>query len=126
MVLTKKQITSDFAEICLLIPKEKITSVKKVIENMLLLANIRYSLQQTEFENEDGTIDLNELFPDLHSGSAIKGLRYREGLTQDQLAKKINVKRHHISEMENGKRPIGKEMAKRLSNALHTDYKVFL
>lgn len=121
----KKQITSDYAEIYLRIPKEKITGVSKAIENMLLLANIHYSLK-TEFEDLDRTIDLNELFPELHSGSAIKGLRYREGLTQEQLARKINVKRHHISEMENGKRPVGKEMAKRLSAALGTDYKVFL
>ena len=27
---------------------------------------------------------------------------------------------------ENGKRPIGKENAKRLAAALHTDYRVFL
>ncbi len=71
-------------------------------------------------------MSLEELFPDLHPGSAIRGLRYRDELTQAQLAKKIGVKRHHISEMENGKRPIGKEMAKRLAKALNTDYKVFL
>ncbi|MDM8536062.1 helix-turn-helix transcriptional regulator [Desulfobacterales bacterium HSG17] len=125
MALTKKQSISDYADIYLRIPKEKITGVKNAIENMLTLANIRFSMQ-TEFEEQRDSIDLNELFPDLHSGSAIKGLRYREGLTQEQLARKINVKRHHISEMENGKRAIGKEMAKRLSNALETDYKVFL
>jgi transcriptional regulator with XRE-family HTH domain len=69
---------------------------------------------------------LEEAFPDLHPGSAIRGLRYRENLTQTQLAEKIGVKRHHISEMEHGKRPIGKDMARRLADALHTDYKVFL
>ena len=31
-----------------------------------------------------------------------------------------------ISEMENGKRPIGKETAKRLASALNMDYRVFL
>ena len=36
------------------------------------------------------------------------------------------VTQRHISEMENGKRPIGKENAKRLAAALHTDYRVFL
>ncbi len=49
-----------------------------------------------------------------------------EGLTQARLAEKINIKPHHVSEMENGKRPIGKEMAKRLAGALNTEYKVFL
>ena len=71
-------------------------------------------------------LPLDAVFPDLHTGSAIKGLRYRENLTQDQLSRKLGIKRHHISEMENGKRPIGKEMARRLADALNADYKVFL
>ncbi len=72
------------------------------------------------------TLPLDAVFPDLHPGSAIKGLRYRENLTQAQLSRKLGVKRNHISEMENGKRPIGKEMARRLADALNTGYKVFL
>ena len=71
-------------------------------------------------------LPLDAVFPDLHTGIAIKGLRYRENLTQDQLSRKLGIKRHHISEMENGKRPIGKEMARRLADALNADYKVFL
>ncbi len=76
--------------------------------------------------DKSGSFSIEKVFPDLHPGSAIKGLRYRENLTQDQLAQKMGIKRHHISEMENGKRPIGKEMARRLAEALNTDYKVFL
>jgi plasmid maintenance system antidote protein VapI len=40
--------------------------------------------------------------------------------------KQIGIPQRHLSEMEKGKRPIGKEMAKRLANALKTHYKVFL
>ncbi len=69
---------------------------------------------------------IEEVFPGLHPGSAIRGLRLREGLTQEQLAGLLGVKRTNLSEMENGKRPIGKIMAKRLAQALKTDYKVFL
>jgi plasmid maintenance system antidote protein VapI len=36
------------------------------------------------------------------------------------------IPQRHISEMENGKRPIGKEMAKKLGKALNISYKVFL
>lgn len=60
------------------------------------------------------------------AGLALRGLRARENLTQKQLAELINVSPHHISEMENNKRPIGKEIAKRLSKALSVDYRVFL
>ena len=127
MALTKKQITSDYAKIYLRVPKKKISKVKNAIEKILLLANIQFSLQtEAEYEGKESTIALEELYPDLHSGSAIKGLRYREGLSQEQLAKKINVTRKHISEIENGKRTIEKDLAKRLSIALNSDYKVFM
>lgn len=59
-------------------------------------------------------------------GVCLRGSRYREGLTQKQLAERIGIPQRHISMMENGKRPIGKEMAKRLGKALNISYKVFL
>ena len=59
-------------------------------------------------------------------GVCLRGGRYREGITQKQLADMIGLPQRHISEMENGKRPIGKEMAKRLGKALNISYKVFL
>jgi DNA-binding XRE family transcriptional regulator len=60
------------------------------------------------------------------TGKTLAGTRYREGLTQIQLAEITGIPQRHISEMENGKRPIGKEMAKRLGKALNIGYKVFL
>jgi len=36
------------------------------------------------------------------------------------------IPQSHISEMENGKRPIGKKRAKILAKALKVGYKVFL
>jgi DNA-binding XRE family transcriptional regulator len=110
----KVQITKDFAELCLRyhLPEDKINKIKEAVESIL--------------GEGDETVSLEELFPDLHQGSAIKGLRLRENLTQEQLAQMIGVKRNNLSEMENGKRPIGKKMARRLAEALKTDYKVFL
>ncbi len=60
------------------------------------------------------------------AGLALRGLRAREGLTQKQLAERIHVSQHHISEMENRKRAIGKEIAKRLEKEFNISYKVFL
>lgn len=57
---------------------------------------------------------------------AIRAYRSRENLTQRQLAELTGIPQRHISEMENGKRVIGKEMAKRLSKVLKADYKMFL
>jgi ribosome-binding protein aMBF1 (putative translation factor) len=59
-------------------------------------------------------------------GLVLKGGRSKAGLTQKQLAEKIGIKTHHISEMEHGKRPIGKKMAHRLAEVLNVDYRVFL
>ena len=59
-------------------------------------------------------------------GLVLKGARYKANLTQKEVAEKINVKPHHISEMEHGKRPIGKMMAHRLAEIFNVDYRVFL
>ena len=126
MELMNRPITKDFVEINLRIPRKKRDTILEIIEDVLKLADIEYALQTEHSEKSDETVALEDVFPNLHPGSAIRGLRYREEFTQAQLAEKIGVKRHHISEMENGKRPIGKEMAKRLAEVLHTDYKVFL
>ncbi|MGQ9687932.1 MAG: helix-turn-helix domain-containing protein [Desulfobaccales bacterium] len=63
---------------------------------------------------------MEEAFPDMQLGDILRGARQREGLTQAHLAALIGAKPSHISEMEKGKRPIGKDMAKRLAQALHT------
>jgi DNA-binding XRE family transcriptional regulator len=73
----------------------------------------------------------DHVFEDLHDkytkvGSVLRGARLREELTQKELANKIGVGQSDIANMEHGRRPIGKAMAKRLAKALHTDYRVFL
>lgn len=60
------------------------------------------------------------------AGQILRGVRFKNDLTQTQLAEILGVRPHHISEMEHGKRPIGKTMAKRLAEALKVDYRVFL
>jgi len=75
-------------------------------------------------------VSWRELFPEYSDeempGSCLRGARYKEEITQKQLADMTGIPQRHISMMENGKRPIGKEMAKRLGKALNISYKVFL
>jgi len=62
----------------------------------------------------------------LHRQSvALRGLRGREGLSQTQLAKKINTSRSTISKMETGKKAISFECAKRLAKVLKTRSAMF-
>jgi ribosome-binding protein aMBF1 (putative translation factor) len=77
------------------------------------------------------TIPARELFSEYTDqelpGAILRGARYREGLTQKQLAEFTGIPQRHISEMEHGKRPIGKKNAKMLAKALNVaGYKVFL
>lgn len=57
---------------------------------------------------------------------ALQGLRAREGLTQSSLGKLLGVEQTNISKMELGKRPIGKNLAKKLSELFKIDYRLFL
>lgn len=57
---------------------------------------------------------------------ALRAYRLREGLTQKQLADLTGIPQHHISELENGKRTIGKERARKFAEALHCDYRQLL
>ena len=56
----------------------------------------------------------------------LRGSRQKAEMTQKELADALGIAQHHISEMENGLRPIGKEMAKRLATFFKTDYRIFL
>lgn len=59
-------------------------------------------------------------------GLYLKGLRLREGYTQQTLGNLIGVNANNICAMENGKRPIGKEMARRLGVVFKVSYQRFL
>jgi ribosome-binding protein aMBF1 (putative translation factor) len=67
-----------------------------------------------------------ELFPDHHAGDSICGLRYRECLTQKQLAAMVGISVSNLSHIEHGRRSIGKEMAKRFAKVLNTDWRRLL
>ena len=68
-----------------------------------------------------------EIFGERSSGSVnLRGLRYREDLTQIEFAKAIGITQANLSAMENGSRPIGKDIAKRIAEHFEVDYRIFL
>lgn len=73
-------------------------------------------------------ISIDDLFGDLtqEPGVLLKGLRYREGLSQIEFAKQVKISQTNLSAMENGRRAIGKELAKRIANLFGLDYRIFL
>jgi Helix-turn-helix len=79
---------------------------------------------------DDALVPATAAVPDLlgphRVGQTLAGARGKEGLSQRQLAALTGIPQRHISEMENGKRPIGKANAKILGKALKVDYRVLL
>lgn len=82
--------------------------------------------QETSTKPEKEWLTTKEVFPDFHAGHALRGARYREDVSQRQLAKLTGVSVQNISAMENGRRPIGKDMAKRFAKVLNTDWRLLL
>ena len=77
------------------------------------------------------TVSIKNLFDDLDkkytkAGALLKGLRARENLSQIAFAKAIHVTQANLSSMENGRRPIGKTVAKRIERMFGVDYRYFL
>ncbi len=60
------------------------------------------------------------------AGALLKGLRLRENSSQMAFAKKIKVTQANLSSMENGHRPIGKIIAKRIEKIFGANYRYFL
>ena len=87
-------------------------------------------LKEMGFVDPNDSVPWREAYPEYSegelSGKALAGSRYREGLTQIQLSEMTGISQRHISEMEHGKRPIGKKNARLLAKVLKVDYRVFL
>lgn len=87
-------------------------------------------LNELGFRDASDSIPWREAFPPEWSenqpGTALAGSRYKEELTQVQLSEKTGIPQRHISEMENGKRTIGKKNAKLFGEALNINYRIFL
>lgn len=89
----------------------------------------KYKIKKTK--QRDTSVLADEVFADLDrkytkAGTILKGLRYREDLSQIDFAKKIKVTQSDLSKMENGKRPIGKIVARRIEAKFGVDYRSFL
>jgi DNA-binding XRE family transcriptional regulator len=110
----KKPGTGGYVEVKFRIPAAKMVEVKEVLA--------AYGAVAAELE----LVPWEEVYPDFKGSVALRGGRKREGLTQKDLAALVGVSQTHISEMEHGKRPIGKDMARRLARVLKADYRVFL
>ena len=88
------------------------------------------ALKALDFVIISDTIPWRDLFPEYADeelpGVCLAGSRHKENMTQKQLSELTGIPQSHISEMENGKRAIGKKTAKILAKILNVNYRVFL
>ena len=93
--------------------------------------------QREEVENfifahtKESSVPAEEVFPELADDARrpavmLRGSRYKADMTQKKLAELLGIRQHHLSEMENGKRSIGRKMAKRLAEVFDCDYRLFI
>jgi len=80
---------------------------------------------------DESVVKLDQFFAPLSNNLPewacnLRGLRYRENLSQVEFAKGIGISQSNLSAMENGKRSIGKQIAKRIAAEFDIDYRYFL
>jgi|SRR6185369_3842367 len=109
--------------------KKRRTDVARFVGPAGKLQELRRFAATLGLTESQESIPWREAFPEFkgnEAGTLLSGYRHREGITQMQLAAATGIPQRHISEMENGKRIIGKETARKLGAALHCDYRVLL
>jgi DNA-binding XRE family transcriptional regulator len=105
------------------------TSEARFIGTQEKIALLRKYARKIGLRDATETVSVEEAFPEYvanPAGTVLCGYRHREGLTQVELAKQTGIPQRHISEMEHGKRTIGKEAARKLASVLHCDYRMLL
>lgn len=81
--------------------------------------------------SDDASLTADEFFESIDkqytkAGVLLRGLRLREGMTQELFAKKIHVTQANLSKMELGYRPIGRVIAQRIEKVFGVNYRLFL
>jgi DNA-binding XRE family transcriptional regulator len=59
-------------------------------------------------------------------GLMLKGYRYKADMTQQEVAEELGISQHRVSELENGKRAVSKQMAHKFGALFKTNYRRFL
>lgn len=107
--LTKTPRTNGMVSLTVVIPAGRADAVARAIEEAVA-----------------DSVRAEEVFPDSNPGTVLRGARGLREMTQAELAARVGVRASHISDMERGRRPIGKTMAKKLGEALEYPWKALL
>ena len=122
LALMKTRHTDTQGEIMVNVPLADMEKVSEAIRGFLELAG--HKVRHVNNEGEE-LHTLEEVFPDAHPGKIVRGLRVKEDITQEELAKRLGIAQTRVSEIESGKRLISRNMAKRLAEAFNVSPRMF-
>lgn len=113
----------DMCEVVLKIPGEKLTHAyipTKSVGQLIAFLN-KYK------KSKNDTVDWKIVAKDSiakhkQAGMVLRGARFRENMSQKELASRSGVSQDNISRIENGKRGIGEKVAKKLAKPLKINY----
>lgn len=111
------------ARICLTVPAGLAVDIANYIYTFLSLKGEKIIWHDN---NDEELIPISQAMPDLCPAKILKGFRLKQELTQKAFASRIGISQHRVSEMENGKRLISVDMAKRIGEVFSVPYKLFL
>jgi DNA-binding XRE family transcriptional regulator len=121
--MTVQPLENNRALINLEIPADMAARTAEAISHLLIFGG-----QEVRWLDEEGEplLSVEEVIPEMCPAMVLRGFRGKNEMTQAEFAGRIGITQHHVSEMENGKRSITIEMAKRIGRAFNVSHKLFL
>ncbi|MBR5998137.1 MAG: helix-turn-helix transcriptional regulator [Deltaproteobacteria bacterium] len=116
----KARTTEEYAEFTIRVPRDIGYPVSKMLRGFL------ESLGLEQLTNEEGEEVYEHERPENAPAVHLRGLRTREGITQQQLADALGITQTRVAEFETGTRRISINMAKRIGKTYGVTYKAFL
>lgn len=109
---TKKRRTEELVPLHLMVHPGNVAAITRYVEQL----EKAETLPWREVAGRRGSVP----------AAILRAVRSKAGITQTRLSELTEIPQRHLSEMEQGKRGIGRETAKKLATALDLDYRVFL
>jgi len=106
------------------------TESKFIIPQAISL-KISKLLAPYEITDDEELIPASEVFKHIDEkygaiGANIRGYRYRDGMTQIELAKKLGISKNAVYNMEYSRLKVDKKMAQKLAQIFRTTPKMFI
>ncbi len=82
-------------------------------------------------DDDDEYVLAEDVFPDLKDpqklvGIVFRGIRFKNNLTQSEVAARLGLDQSDVSKIERGERAVGKALAKKIQKEFGIDYRRFL